>query len=297
MHGRPRPAEPLLPYLLIFPTLLIILSILIYPIIQGIATSVYRSEGLQPGTGRFVGLDNYLRLLTDKEFWNAVRVTVLYAFWCIVGTLAVGLGTALLLNLRFAGRGLARVIMTLPWAVPEVAASLIWIWMLNPDVGIVNVLATRLGLLTQNIRWLNQIEWALPTMLFVTIWKVFPFSSVVLLTALQAVPEELYEVAAIDGASPVQSFRHVTMPGIRPTLTLLTLLVTIWSLKRFTLIWVMTQGGPVGQTETLGLIVYRTAFKFFDMGYAAAIGVVGLAVSAIVTAVFLWVEQRRTEAA
>jgi len=297
MQRRPRGTEQHLPYILVLPTLLIILTILIYPIIQGIATSLYRSEGLQPGTGRFVGLDNYLRLLKDKEFWNAARVTVVYAFWCIIGTLGVGLGTALLLNQRFAGRGIARVIMTLPWAVPEVAASLIWIWMLNPDVGIVNVLATRLGLITHNIRWLNQIEWALPTMLFVTIWKVFPFSSVVLLTALQAVPEELYEVAAIDGAGTWHSFRQVTIPGIRPTLTLLTLLVTIWSLKRFTLIWVMTQGGPVGQTETFGLIVYRTAFKFFDMGYAAAIGVVGLAISAIVTAVFLWVEQRRTEAA
>jgi multiple sugar transport system permease protein len=293
MTAATKPAEARLPYLLILPTLVVILTVLIYPIFQGIVTSLYRSDGLQPGMGRFIGAANFRRLLNDPEFWNAASVTLTYAFWCIVGILGVGLGTALLLHQRFPGRGIARVIMTLPWAVPEVATALIWVWMLNPDVGIVNILAARLGVIAQHIRWLNQVEWALPTMLLVTVWKVFPFSSIVLLTALQAVPEELYEVAAIDGAGRFQAFRHVTLPGIRPTMTLLTLLVTIWSLKRFTLIWVMTQGGPVGRTETLGLIVYRTAFKFFDVGYAAAIGVVGLLVAAAITVLFLWMEQRR----
>ena len=293
MTAATKHAEARLPYLLILPTLVVLVTVLIYPICQGILTSAYRSDGLLPGMGRFVGAANFLRLFYDAEFWNAARVTVTYAFWSIVGTLSVGLGTAVLLHQRFPGRGVARVIITLPWAVPEVATALIWVWMLNPDVGVVNIVATRLGLIAQHIRWLNQVEWALPTMLIVTVWKVFPFSSVVLLTALQAVPEELYEVAAIDGAGRFQSFMHVTLPGIRPMLALLTLLVTIWSLKRFTLIWVMTQGGPVGRTETLGLIVYRTAFKFFDVGYAAAIGVVGLLVSAVITIMFLWLEQRR----
>jgi multiple sugar transport system permease protein len=292
----PTRVEARLPYLLILPTLAVILALLVYPIAQGILTSLYRSDGLQPGTGRFVGLEHYRRLLEDQEFWNAARITLAYAFWSIVGSLGVGLGTALLLHQRFPGRGLARVVTTLPWAMPEVATALVWIWMLNPDVGIVNVLATRLGVISHNMRWLNQMEWALPTMLVVTVWKVFPFSAVVLLTALQAVPDELYEVAAVDGAGKLTSFLHVTLPGIRPSLALLTLLVTIWSLKRFTLIWVMTQGGPVGRTETLGLIVYRTAFKFFDLGYAAAVGTVGVLVSAIVTALFLWLERRRAAA-
>jgi len=281
-----------LPYLLILPGLILILVVLVYPIIQGVATSFFRPKGLLPGAGPFVGLDNYLRLLTDEEFWNALWVTLIYVFWCLVGALSIGLGTALLLNQRFKGRGLARVIMTLPWAVPEVAAALIWIWMLNPDVGIVNLLATRLGLITQHIRWLNQVEWALPTVLVITIWKIFPFSSVVLLTALQSVSDELYEAAAIDGANKFQSFLNITIPGIRPTLLLLALLVTIWSIKRFALIWITTQGGPVGKTETLVIMVYRAAFKFFDLGYAAAIGVVGLCLSILVTVLFFWFQKR-----
>lgn len=281
-----------LPYALILPGLVLILVILIYPILQGVATSFFRPKGLLPGLGPFVGFDNYSRFLTDREFWNAFRVTLVYVFWCLVGTLSVGLGTALLLNRQFKGRGLARVLMTAPWAVPEVAAALIWIWMLNPDVGIVNLLATKMGLISQNIRWLNQIQWALPTVLVITIWKIFPFSSIVLLTALQSVSDELYEAAAIDGANKFQSFLNVTIPGIRPTLLLLALLVTIWSIKRFALIWITTQGGPVGSTETLVILVYRAAFKFFDLGYAAAIGVVGLSLSLLVTIVFFWLQSR-----
>jgi multiple sugar transport system permease protein len=277
---------------MILPGLILIFVILIYPIAQGAITSLFRPKGLLPGLGQFVGLENYGRLLGDESFWNAFRVTILYVLGCLVGILSMGLATALLLNRRFRGRGVGRVLMTTPWAMPEVAAALIWIWMLNPDVGIVNLLLSRFGLIEQHIRWLNQVEWALPTILVITIWKLFPLASVVLLAALQGVPEELYEAAAIDGANASQSFLHITIPGIRSNLLLLALLITVWSIKRFALIWVTTQGGPVGRTETLVILVYRSAFKFFDLGYAAAIGVVGLTISILVTIIFFWVQSR-----
>lgn len=284
-----------LPYALVLPALALILVFLILPILLGVGTSLFRPKGLLPGLGTFVGLDNYARLVGDKAFWNSLWVTLVYTAVCLLGTLSVGLGTALLLNGRFEGRVLARVIMTAPWAIPEVAAILIWVWMLNPNYGVVNSIASQLGLISQNIRWLNQVQWALPTVLVITIWKIFPFSTIVLLTALQGVPEELYEVAAIDGAGRLQSFVNVTLPGIRPTLSLLALLVSIWSLKRFSVIWLTTQGGPVGRTETLVILVYRAAFKFFDVGYAAAIGTVGLVLSMVITLLFFWAQKQRAE--
>jgi multiple sugar transport system permease protein len=290
--GRSRRRPIMLPYYMILPGLLLILVVLIYPIVQGVITSFYRPKGLLPGFGEFVGLENYGRLVSDESFWNAFRVTIVYVLGCLVGILSIGLATALLLNRRFRGRGVGRVLMTTPWAMPEVAAALIWIWMLNPDVGIVNLLLRRLGLIEQHIRWLNQVEWALPTILLITIWKLFPLASLVLLAALQGVSEELYEAAAIDGAGALQLFRHITLPGIRNTLLLLALLITVWSIKRFALIWITTQGGPVGRTETLVILVYRSAFKFFDLGYAAAIGVVGLTISILVTIIFFWVQSR-----
>jgi multiple sugar transport system permease protein len=291
-NGQSRRRQSLLPYYMILPGLLLILVILIYPIAQGVITSFFRPKGLLPGLGEFVGLENYGRLLNDESFWNAFRVTIMYVLGCLAGILAMGLATALLLNRRFKGRGVGRVLMTTPWAMPEVAAALIWIWMLNPDVGIVNLLLSRFGLIEQHIRWLNQVEWALPTILVVTIWKLFPLASIVLLAALQGVPEELYEAAAIDGAGALQSFLRITIPGIHSTLLLLALLITVWSIKRFALIWITTQGGPVGRTETLVILVYRSAFKFFDLGYAAAIGVVGLTISILVTIVFFWLQSR-----
>jgi len=284
--------EGYLPYILTFPALIIILVMLIYPIFRGIIISFFDPPGLMPGFGEFVGLENYSRLLQDSNFWISLRTTLIYTICCLVGAVGTGLITALLLNSKFKGRGIARVLMTAPWAIPEVAAVMIWVFMLDPNYGVVNYLMSQAGIIGEYVRWLNQIDTALPTVLFVTIWKIFPFSSIVLLTALQSVPEELYEVAKIDGANLFQTFWNITILSIRPTLMLLSLLVTIWSFKRFSIIWLMTQGGPMRRTESLVVMVYRTAFKFFDTGYAAAIGVLGLVLSLLITTAYFWVQNK-----
>lgn len=265
---------------------------IIYPILRGMLISFFSPPGLTLSLGKFVGLDNYARLLQGASFWISLKTTIIYTICCLIGAVGMGLITALLLNRKFKGRGFARILITVPWAIPEVAAVMIWVFMLDPSYGVVNFLLSKMGIISEYVRWLNQLNTALWTVLFVTIWKIFPFSSIVLLTALQSVPEDLYEAAQIDSANSFQTFWHITIPCIRPTLMLLSLLITIWSFKRFSIIWLMTQGGPMRRTETLVVMVYRTAFKFFDTGYAAAIGVMGLVLSLVITAVYFWAQKK-----
>jgi len=283
----------ILPYLLVGPPLLYISALLLLPILQGIATSFYAVEILRPDAGRFVGLANYQRMLSDRAFWHSVWVTVYYTALVVTITIVVAMGVAQVMNLRFRGRMLARGIITLPWAFPEVAAVLLWAWMYNQQYGPLGYFARLLGLSSGEVPWLTNAKLAMVSLIVMTVWKIFPFHALVLLTALQAVPPERYEAARIDGANRWQTFRYVTIPGIAPTLMILILLLTIWSLRRFTTIWLLTGGGPASATETLVIKVYSTAFNFYELGYGAALGVAGLVLSIAVTAVYFVVQARQ----
>ena len=206
--------------------------------------------------------------------------------------LVVSTGMALLVNRPFKGRTLARGLITLPWAFPEVAAVLLWLWMFNQQYGILGQLVLSLRLTSGTAPWLTDPSWAMLSLILMTVWKIFPFYTLVILTALQTIQQELYEAARIDGANPVQSFFHITLPGIMPVFSVLTLLVTIWSLQRFTSIWLLTGGGPANATETLSIKVYNAAFRFHDLGYGSTIGVVGLVLSLGVAALYFTTERR-----
>src|SRR5260370_21766847 len=191
-----------------------------------------------------------------------------------------------LLNSPFRGRGVARAMVTIPWAAPPVAVALIFTWMYNAQYGIFNRALRFLGFAAGAENWLDNPSLALPAILIATIWQIFPFASVVLLAALQGVSEELRDAAVIDGADRLSVFRAVVWPTIQPSAMLLALFITIWSLRRFDLIWLMTQGGPIGATNTLVIELYRRAFVYRDLGQAAAVGMVGLSIAIIVTLVY-----------
>lgn len=280
------------PYLFLGPAIVYLILILLIPMGEGVLTSLYGGQQLAPLQGAFIGLGNYSRLLHDSAFWQSLEVTLVYTIACVGVTLAIALGIALLINTDFHGRRLARVLITLPWATPTVAAVLIWSWMFNYEYGVLNAGLRALGVTRAGVAWLFDPHVALVAVLLVTIWKIFPFSAVVLLTALQAVDRNLYEAAALDGASRLGLFRYVTLPGIRPTIALLVLLVTIWSFQRFTIIWLLTQGGPIGATQTIVIMVYNNAFRYIDTGYGAAIGVIGLILSLLVAFTYFVVERR-----
>ena len=290
--GKSRKRIDFLPYLLALPLVVYLGAILVVPIGRGILSSFYSIDFLAPEQGKFVGLSNYQRMVQDSGFWHSVVTTVIYTALVVFFVLVIATGMALLVNRPFKGRALARGLITLPWAFPEVAAVLLWLWMFNEQYGIMGLVARTLHLAGDSTPWLTNPNWAMLSLILMTVWKIFPFYTLVILTALQTIQQELYEAAKIDGANPVQSFFHVTLPGIMPVFSILTLLVTIWSLQRFTTIWLLTSGGPANATETLVIKVYNTAFRFHDLGYGSTLGVAGLLLSLAVATLYFIAERR-----
>lgn len=286
---RRRPA--FLPYLLVLPILAYEGVFLLYPIYQGIKSSLYRQPLGRPE--RWVGFDNYRRMLTDDGFWEVMGTTLAYMLAVIVVAIGFGLGSALVLNRHFRGRALARGLMTLPWAFPDVPTVLVFLWMLNPNFGVMNVFARTLPWIDESPTWLLDPTLAKVSVVLITAWKGFPFYSLVILAALQTVPHELTEAARVDGANKVQAFFAVTLPAITPTLLLLTVLASIFSFKQFTIIWLLTGGGPAGATNTIAIEIYNTAFRFYDFSYAAVLGVAGFVMALTIALVFLAVQRRQ----
>jgi multiple sugar transport system permease protein len=272
------------PYLFLAPAAAFILVFQAVPLAQQVFLSFTRTTLLNPNRSEWVGFDNFVRIFNDDGFRNTLVVTAIYVIVCVVGTVCAGLAVALLLNQGIRGRGVARALITMPWAAPGIAVALIATWMLNAQYGIVNRFLNAVGLGVPGGAILDSPRYALPAILVTTIWQLFPFTAVVLLSALQAVPRDLIEAATMDGAGRWWTFRAVTWQVIKPVVGLMALLMTIWSLRRFELIWLMTKGGPVGATETLVINLYSRAFVSKELGAAAAIGMVGVIISLIVIA-------------
>jgi multiple sugar transport system permease protein len=275
-----------LPVLLILPALALTAMLLFYPIARGIQASFFDVTLLNPGRGKFVGVDNYLTLVQASSFWNSLRVTTVYTLGVVILAYSIGLGTALLLSQRFIFRGLLRTLMIIPWAVPEVVTVLIFTWMFDAQYGVINFFLMKLGLIERQLAWLVLPELALPALIVVTVWKQFPIATLILLAGLQTISQEYYEAAAIDGASALQRFRFITWPGLRAVNIVLILILILYSFRRVTLIYAMTAGGPARATETLSVQTYLEAFKFFNLGNAAALGTVLLLLLLAFTVVY-----------
>ena len=285
----------LLPYALVLPIILYEGLMLVYPIIQGIYGSFTRIELASNRPSTWVGLDNYARMFGDPAFWKVMQTTLLFTTLVVIVALCAGLLTALLFNRPFRGRPVARSMLMMPWAFPEVPVVMIFIWILSPQFGVVNLLVRWIPGITENPQWLQVPSLAMGWMVLIASWKAFPFYSLVILAALQSVPQELYEAAKVDGASPWQLFWKITIPSIGTTLELLVVLASIFSFKQFTIIYLMTGGGPSGATETIVLRIYNTAFRFYDYSYAAALGVSGFIVSLVIAFFFIILQARRAQ--
>jgi multiple sugar transport system permease protein len=278
--------------MLLLPILLLIAAFVLYPMAQGILVSLYDARDLVPRPSEYAGLANFERLFQSRETLVAIRVTLVYVLLTTVAAMGLGLASALVLNTSFRGRALVRAALTVPWGTPLVASALIWFWMFDPQYGVLNFLVRTLGLSAKGVAWLIRPEWALPAVMLVDVWRTFPFGTLVLLTALQAIDPDLYGVAAVDGAGRLAILRHVVMPSIRPSLTILCLLFVIWGMKRFDTIWILTQGGPADATNVLSVYIYREAFRNIRVGQASAMAVVGVALSLAVTCVYFVLERR-----
>jgi multiple sugar transport system permease protein len=274
------------PYLFILPSLLIMIAFLIFPIARALQLSLTNTRLLEISKARFNGLDNYRAFFSDPSFGRVVFATLTYVVAGVSLTYLLGLFTASIVNQSFKGKSFARTILILPWVVPSVVLVIIWKWMLNSKFGVINFFLNQIKLVPLDFSWLSSPQFAMAAIIFATIWKQYPLGLLILLAGMQSISRELYEAASVDGATSVQKFFHITIPGLRYVTTVLILLLTIWHFGNFVIIWLMTRGGPSDITATFTIFTYLTTFKFHKLGMGASIGAVIFLVSLIFAAVY-----------
>jgi multiple sugar transport system permease protein len=238
----------------------------------------------------WAGLDNFARLGPDPTFWSALGNTAYFTFVSVPLTLLVSLGLALLLNQGLRRVAVFRSLLLLPYATITVAVAFVWIWLYIPQDGLVNAVLGLVGI--HGPSWLISDDWAMPALIVMSVWKSFGFGMVIFLAGLQAIPQQLYEAARVDGTSPWQSFRNVTLPLLSPSLFFVVVTSVIASFQVFDQALVMTNGGPGSRTTTLVMYIYQTGFENYDQGYAAAQSLVLFAFIAAITGLQFLLQRR-----
>jgi multiple sugar transport system permease protein len=273
-------ADRALPYLLIAPTLAVLLGLSIYPLIYSIKISFQSNSG-------DVTLANFARLFADRFFLAALGHTFVYAAIALTLEFLLGLAFALLLNHNLRGRNAFRALLLVPMMLPPVVVGVVWRLLLNSNFGAVNGTLKGFGFNTDRLTWTASPALAMASVIIADIWQWTPFMFLILLAGLQAIPPEPYEAALIDGSSAWQTFRHVTLPLLKPAILIALLLRTMDLLRVFDHIFILTEGGPGFATETLSLYIYRTAFRFSNFGYAAAMSFALLVITNLISAGYL----------
>jgi multiple sugar transport system permease protein len=265
--------EVVLGLLLIAPLILWIGGTILYPLLSAIRLS-FLDVGIIGTGGKFIGLDNYRFVLASRSFWSAMGRSLIWVVGNALVQTVVAMLVALILRQRFRGRGVARVWVILSWIVPTVVVVIIWRWMLGTSGGIVNYLLTALGIILAPIGFFARANSAFAATILINSWRWFPLMAVIVLAGMQSIPEELYEAAAVDGASPWRRFLNITLPSLQPVLFVLGLIGTLWSINVFDIIWLLTAGGPAGGSTTAPVFIYDMAFKGYRLSRASAASVI-----------------------
>ena len=275
------------PYLYLSPALITIALVIITPTLVGISYAFQSIELLNPFNGGWVGLTHFKTLFSDRYFFSALGNTLDWTLISLFFQFSLGLGLALLLNRKFAGRKLIQALVFLPWAVPTFLSGLTWAWLFNPIIGILPHWMASLGMLSEPYNILSDPQLAMYGPIVANVWFGIPFFAITLLAALQSVPNDLYEAAGIDGASHWQVFVKITLPFLAPMIAITVMLRTIWIANFADLIIVMTSGGPANSTQTLPSYIFTTAYRRLDFGYASAMAVILLILLLLYTAILL----------
>ncbi len=271
--------------LTIAPAFVLILGLILYPVGYSIWLSLLEKHSFFPQE-KFVGLDNYIYLWHDEEFWTSFWLGSLYSFWTILLQLILGVGAALILNESFVGRGLVRGIVLFPYMIPTIVAVILWKWLLNDTYGVVNYWLVALGIVRDPISFLGTDHIMLSTIVM-SVWQFFPFVLLSVLARLQTIPEELYEAAKVDGATPLRRFLHITLPQIRGILFVVTLLRSIWMFTKFDTVWLMGEGAGAGRfIRTLPVYAYMRTLTYYQAGLGAAIAVIMFAILVVSTVIY-----------
>ena len=271
---RGRRSARLEPYLYLSPALLLLALVMFVPLLVGLSYAFRNIQLFNPFAVGWVGFAHFGELIHDPAFWHALFDTVWWTGGSLVFQFSLGLVLALALSKPFLGRRLVQAIVFVPWAVPTFLSGLAWAWLFNPVIGPLPHWLAGLGLISQPFNILADPAIAMWGPIVANVWFGIPFFAITLLAALQAIPRELYEAAAIDGADAWQRFTRVTLPLLAPTIAITVLLRTIWIANFADLIWVMTNGGPADSTQTLATYIFATAYSKLDFGYASAVAAV-----------------------
>jgi multiple sugar transport system permease protein len=271
--------------------MLALAALILYPLVDTVVLSVTNEAG------DFVGIKNFVSMLSSSTTSLATYNSIVYVGGSIVIQIVVGTIAGILLDRRFIGRGFVRSILLIPWVVPGVVAATTWAWMLHYEFGIVNLGLQQLHFITAPLGWLTDPNLVMPSMVAVNVWKMFPFVALMVLAALQGIPESLYEAARVDGATFYHEVRYIMLPHLGAVLASITLLLLIWGLNGITLIYAMTGGGPANKSLILPLQIFKEAFEAFDFNRAAALSLVLFVVLFTVIVAQLTVSQKREEKA
>jgi len=271
-------------FLLAIPVLIVTIVFIFIPVIYAIILSFFKMETIV-SPGKFIGLGNYREIFSDPLFWNALKNGVIYALSTVALQLVIGIIIALILDHNFKGRNYFRGLAIVPYVIPTVVASFTWLWILDPNVGVVNKVVKTLGLGT--ITWFETPFTAMFSNVLVSVWIWTPFVTLSFLAGLQGIDQELHEAARVDGATWTQRFLFITLPLLKPILVIIILLRTIWMFNKFDIIWLLTQGGPLHATEHLPVLSYLRAFPMFEVGNGSAIATVNFLLLIILIFIYL----------
>jgi multiple sugar transport system permease protein len=258
------------------PALIVLFMLIAYPVAYTGLLSV------TDNAGNFVGLKNFADVLKPKVTTQAFVNTIWWVGGSIVFQVVLGVATAVLLNQNFFGRAAVRSIALIPWVIPGIVAATTWAWMFHTEFGIINYMLTGPGIIEKPIGWLTNKDTVLPVLIAINVWKLFPFVAIMVLAGLQAIPNDLYEAARVDGASFWDEVWHVMLPQVRPVITAVTLLLVIWGLNSITIIYAITRGGPANKSLITPIQIFRLAFENVAFNQAAALSVIFFAVTIVI---------------
>jgi multiple sugar transport system permease protein len=277
-------------YLLILPALAAVFLLSIFPLLNGITLS-FRNYNLvrpfDPDFNTLVKFENYIKIFTNKNFILSLKNTFVWTMANLFFQLILATLLALALNRNLKGRSALRTLALIPWAVPAAVAAMTFTFLFNSNVGVINIIFTRLGIVESSVSWLGNIGSAMACVSLVAIWKGIPFQMIFVLAALQGIPGDIYESAKIDGSGGWYTFWHITLPIIKQPLAIATILNSIGILTSFNIIWLMTEGGPLFSTEILYTFAYREAFVNHNFGTSAAASVILFLILAVFSSIYV----------
>lgn len=274
-------------WLFVVPAIAIISLVMLLPMAHTVVLS-FGEDAMMPGRAEWwTGFGNYETLFTDERFIESLINTLIFTAVTVPIELVLGIGLAMILHRQFAGRGIVRVAVLFPWALPTALNALIWRWMYSTDFGVFNGILTDVGLITEPINWLGSTPLAMASMMVVSIWKTSSFMALLLLAGLQTIPDEIYEAGAIDGTTRWSAFRRLTLPLLAPSILVAVLLRSMDALRAFELPFNLTDGGPAGTTETISLYAYRVLFQFIDFNFGASVVLVQFVIILVISIFYI----------